>query len=73
MIRTVELARGIAALLVVIFHANAAAKEFDGPAFAWLGFAEHGVDFFNKDHDEKVKDLLNSPDYEYLRCIPGKI
>ena len=34
---------------------------------------EHGVDFFNKDHDEKVKDLLNSPDYEYLRCIPGKI
>lgn len=46
MIRTVELARGIAALLVVIFHANAAAKEFDGPVFAWLGFAEHGVDFF---------------------------
>lgn len=41
-----ELARGIAALLVVIFHANAAGREFEGPVFAWLGFAEHGVDFF---------------------------
>lgn len=45
-IRTVELARGIAALLVVIFHANASADEFGGPQWSWLSFGEHGVDFF---------------------------
>ncbi|WP_196221765.1 acyltransferase family protein [Sphingobium sp. CAP-1] len=45
-IRTVELARGIAAMLVVIFHANASADEFGGPQWSWLSFGEHGVDFF---------------------------
>lgn len=45
-IRTVELARGIAAMLVVIFHANASADEFGGPHWTWLSFGEHGVDFF---------------------------
>lgn len=46
MIQTVELARGIAALMVVVFHANASAIQFGGPQPAWLNFAEHGVDFF---------------------------
>lgn len=45
-IRTVELARGIAAMAVVFFHANASADEFGGPQWRWLSFGEHGVDFF---------------------------
>jgi len=45
-IRTVEVARGIAALLVVAFHANASADEFGGPQWSFLAFGEHGVDFF---------------------------
>lgn len=45
-LRTVEMARGIAATMVVLFHANAAADEFGGPAPGWLSFGEHGVDFF---------------------------
>lgn len=45
-IRTVELARGIAAMLVVVFHANASADEFGAPHWSWLSFGEHGVDFF---------------------------
>ena len=34
---------------------------------------QHGVDFFNPEHEQAWKNLLNHPDYEYLRCIPGKI
>ena len=45
-IRTVEMARGLAALFVVLFHANSSADEFGGPDFGWLTFGEHGVDFF---------------------------
>lgn len=33
-------------MLVVVFHANASADEFDGPHWAWLSIGEHGVDFF---------------------------
>jgi len=40
------MARGIAATMVVLFHANASADEFGGPAPGWLSFGEHGVDFF---------------------------
>lgn len=36
----------MAALAVVIFHANASAKYFGAPQWHWLGFFEHGVDFF---------------------------
>ena len=35
--------------------------------------AEKGVDFFNKDHWPRVKQLLNSPEYRYLRTGRGKI
>lgn len=42
----VEVGRGLAALSVVIFHANASAQFFGGPHWQWLGFFEHGVDFF---------------------------
>ena len=40
------MARGIASLVVVIFHANASAVKFGGPQLSWLGFCQHGVDFF---------------------------
>ena len=43
---TLEMARGLAACAVVLFHANAAAKHFAGPHIPFLSFFEHGVDFF---------------------------
>ncbi len=42
----VEAGRGLAALAVVIFHANASAKQFGGPYWHWPAFLAHGVDFF---------------------------
>lgn len=33
----------------------------------WLN--DHGVDVFNRDHAKKVKQLLNSSDYAYLRTV----
>lgn len=45
-ILTVEAARGIAALLVVIFHANVSARFIEAQHFPILAFGEHGVDFF---------------------------
>lgn len=32
---------------------------------------ELGVDMLNKDHEKKVKQLLNDPDWRYLRTAPG--
>ena len=37
----------------------------------WL--KEYGVNIWNKDHGERVKRLLNSPEWRYLRTLPGKI
>ncbi len=37
----------------------------------WL--REHGVDVFNKDHMHKVRQLLRSPEYSYLRTTTGRI
>lgn len=34
---------------------------------------ELGVDVFNRNHEQKVKALLNSPEYQYLRTRPGRI
>lgn len=34
---------------------------------------ELGVDVFNKGHWPKVRQLLNDPDHQFLRTIPGKI
>lgn len=34
---------------------------------------EHGVDIYNKNHWPKVRQLLNSPDYRYLRTGTGTI
>ena len=34
---------------------------------------ELGVDLFNKDHLKKVKSLLNSPEYKYLKTTAGTI
>lgn len=31
---------------------------------------EYGVDIFNKDHKEKVKRLLNDPEWKYLKKLP---
>jgi len=33
--------------------------------FEWL--TKHGVDFYNPDHKDGVKRLLNDPEYRYLR------
>jgi len=43
---TIEMGRGIAAVAVVLFHANAAAANFGGMNWSWTTFGEHGVDFF---------------------------
>lgn len=45
-LKLIEVGRGIAALAVVIFHANASSRHIGGPSFSWLGLFEHGVDFF---------------------------
>jgi peptidoglycan/LPS O-acetylase OafA/YrhL len=45
-LETIEAARGIAALAVVFFHANAAAAFIGARTFDWLSIGEHGVDFF---------------------------
>jgi len=45
-LRTVEAGRGLAALAVAVFHANASARHFGGPYWDWPRFGEHGVDFF---------------------------
>jgi hypothetical protein len=37
-----------------------------GVMYEWL--VKYGVDFWNRDHKEGVKRLLNSSDYRYLRC-----
>ncbi|MEL6830692.1 MAG: acyltransferase [Pseudomonadota bacterium] len=41
-----EAGRGIAALMVVFFHANASSPYFGGPQIAWMRPLEVGVDFF---------------------------
>ena len=45
-LQTVEAARGIAALAVVCFHANSAARYMGHEPFPVLSPGEHGVDFF---------------------------
>jgi peptidoglycan/LPS O-acetylase OafA/YrhL/Cdc6-like AAA superfamily ATPase len=42
----IEMARGLAALAVVIFHANASSRFYGAPNFPWLRPFEYGVDFF---------------------------
>ena len=37
----------------------------------WL--VEHGVNFYNPDHWPKIKKLMSSRDYEYLRPTKGAI
>jgi len=46
MVRTVEFGRGLAALAVAMFHANASARHFGGPTWNWARFGDRGVDFF---------------------------
>lgn len=33
---------------------------------------ELGVDIFNRDHEKKIKRLLNDPDWRFLRTSPGR-
>lgn len=42
-----------------------------GVQYKWL--KEYGVDVFNKEHLPRVKSLLNSPDWKYLRTSTGRI
>jgi hypothetical protein len=37
-----------------------------GIMYEWL--VKHGVDFWNPNHKDGVKRLLNSSDYRYLKC-----
>jgi len=37
----------------------------------WL--REDGIDIYNKDHWQKVKQKLNDPDWKYLRTSLGRI
>lgn len=45
-INALEIGRGLAALAVVVFHANASAPHYGGPSFPWMRLLEYGVDFF---------------------------
>lgn len=42
-----------------------------GVQYKWM--SELGVDIHNKDHQEKVKQLLNSSEWSYLRTNPGRL
>lgn len=37
----------------------------------WL--IEHGVDVYNKDHQKKVNQLLQDPEWRYLRTTSGRL
>lgn len=37
----------------------------------WL--KTYGVDIYNKHHQDRVRKLLNDPDWAYLRSNPGKV
>jgi hypothetical protein len=37
-----------------------------GVMYEWI--VKHGVDFWNPNHKEGVRRLLNSSDYRYLKC-----
>ncbi len=43
---SLEIGRGLAALAVVMFHANAGSRLVGGPDLHWMRALEHGVDFF---------------------------
>ena len=45
-IKSLEIGRGLAALAVVVFHANTSARFYGGPSSSWLNVTEYGVDFF---------------------------
>lgn len=45
-LETVEAARGIAALAVVLFHANGLSRSLGGTFLPMLSLGQHGVDFF---------------------------
>lgn len=45
-LKLIEVGRGIAALAVVRFHANASSRHIGGPFYSGLDVFEHGVDFF---------------------------
>lgn len=42
-----------------------------GVQYKWL--QNYGVDIFNKDHLPKVKQLLNSAEWKYLRTTTGRL
>lgn len=73
----VEVGRGLAALAVVVFHANASAKFFGGPQWSWLGIFEHGVDFFFvlsgfvilHAHDRDIGHRDRLPTYALKRAV----
>lgn len=43
---SIEIGRGLAALAVVLFHANIGSRSVGGPFVPWMSVLEHGVDFF---------------------------
>ena len=42
-----------------------------GVQYKWL--KDYGVDMHNKDHQPRVKKLLNDPEWAYLRTNPGRV
>lgn len=76
-LETVEAARGIAALAVVVFHTNAAALFIGHDFFAPFSAGEHGVDFFFVlsgfiiffAHGDEIGDRRRARDYVVKRFI----
>lgn len=63
---------------ILDFNKEAQAESFDKRSDMWHAakvpnviimkwLTEHGVDFWNKDHQDGVRRLLNSNEYRYLR------
>lgn len=43
------------------------------PDVVVLKWRSEGIDVFNKDHTNKIKQKLADPEYRYLRTSPGEI
>lgn len=43
----------------------------NGVQLRWM--KEYGVNVHNKEHWPRVRRLLNSPEWRYLKVVPGKI
>lgn len=76
-ILSIEIGRGLAALAVVLFHANIGSRSVGGPYLPWMSVLEHGVDFFfvlsgfiiYTAHSDDIGKVREVSSYIKKRCI----